>query len=118
MFSAAIAAAAWSWVEKMLQLAQRTSAPRAFRGWIRRAGWMGRGREDVAPRPARRGAESLQGLDQHGRLDGHVQGAGDARPLERLARHELVADGHPGRHLAPGDPALLAAPTGAAGVGA
>ena len=27
--AAAMAAAAWSWVEKMLQLAQRTSAPRA-----------------------------------------------------------------------------------------
>ena len=31
MPAAAIAAAAWSWVEKMLQLAQRTSAPRAMR---------------------------------------------------------------------------------------
>ena len=31
MPAAAIAAAAWSWVEKMLQLAQRTSAPRATR---------------------------------------------------------------------------------------
>ncbi len=29
--AAAIAAAAWSWVEKMLQLAQRTSAPSAVR---------------------------------------------------------------------------------------
>ncbi len=53
---AAMAAAAWSWVEKMLQLAQRTSAPRA-----------------------------VQGLDEHGRLDGHVQGAGDARALQGLA---------------------------------
>ena len=39
------------------------------------------GREDVAARPAHLGAEGLQGLDQHGRLDGHVQGAGDARAL-------------------------------------
>ncbi len=31
MPAAAIAAAAWSWVEKMLQDAQRTSAPRAIR---------------------------------------------------------------------------------------
>ncbi len=31
MPAAAIAAAAWSWVEKMLQLAQRTSAPSATR---------------------------------------------------------------------------------------
>ncbi len=39
-----MAAAAWSWVEKMLHEAQRTSAPRA-----------------------------LQGFDQHGGLNGHVQ---------------------------------------------
>ncbi len=36
----AIAAAAWSWVEKMLQLAQRTSAPSATRVSIRTAVWM------------------------------------------------------------------------------
>ena len=37
--ASAIAAAAWSWVEKMLQLAQRTSAPRAVRVSIRTAVW-------------------------------------------------------------------------------
>src|SRR5262249_1318173 len=37
---AAIAAAAWSWVEKMLQLAQRTSAPSAFRVSMSTAVWM------------------------------------------------------------------------------
>ena len=36
----AIAAAAWSWVEKMLQLAQRTCAPSATRVSIRTAVWM------------------------------------------------------------------------------
>src|SRR5664280_1858594 len=36
----ATAAAAWSWVEKMLQLAQRTSAPRAVRVSISTAVWM------------------------------------------------------------------------------
>src|SRR3984957_12552817 len=36
----AMAAAAWSWVEKMLQLAQRTWAPRAARVSIRTAVWM------------------------------------------------------------------------------
>jgi len=35
-----MAAAAWSWVEKMLHDAQRTSAPRAFRVSIRTAVWM------------------------------------------------------------------------------
>ena len=43
------------------------------------------GREDVAGRPAHLGAERLQRLDQHRGLDGHVQRAGDARALERLA---------------------------------
>ena len=35
-----MAAAAWSWVEKMLHEAQRTSAPRAFSVSIRTAVWM------------------------------------------------------------------------------
>jgi hypothetical protein len=51
----AIAAAAWSCVEKMLHDAQRTC-----------------------------GAERLQRLDQHRGLDGHVQRAGDARAAQRL----------------------------------
>src|SRR6266446_5915911 len=38
--TAAMAAAAWSWVEKMLQEAQRTSAPRACRVSISTAVWM------------------------------------------------------------------------------
>ena len=38
--AAAIAAAAWSWVEKMLHDAQRTSAPRAFSVSISTAVWM------------------------------------------------------------------------------
>jgi len=37
---AAIAAAAWSWVEKMLHEAQRTSAPSARRVSIRTAVWI------------------------------------------------------------------------------
>jgi hypothetical protein len=37
---AAMAAAAWSWVEKMLHDAQRTSAPRAFRVSISTAVWI------------------------------------------------------------------------------
>src|ERR1700733_547452 len=36
----AMAAAAWSWVEKMLQLAQRTCAPRAVRVSMRTAVWI------------------------------------------------------------------------------
>ena len=40
MPAAAIAAAAWSWVEKMLHDAQRTSAPSATRVSISTAVWM------------------------------------------------------------------------------
>ena len=47
-----MAAAAWSWVEKMLHEAQRTGAQRGQR------------------------------LDEHGGLDGHVQRAGDAGALQ------------------------------------
>src|SRR5215210_1383856 len=41
------AAAAWSWVEKMLQLAQRTSAPSATKVSIRTAVWIVMWREPV-----------------------------------------------------------------------
>ena len=61
MPASAIAAAAWSWVEKMLQR-----------------------------RPADLGAERDERLDQHGGLDRHVQRAGDARALERLRVGELA----------------------------
>ena len=52
----ATAAAAWSWVEKMLQLTQRTC-----------------------------GTERGERLDEDGGLDGHVERAGDAGAGERLA---------------------------------
>jgi hypothetical protein len=42
------------------------------------AGGVVLGREDVARGPADLGAQVLQGLDQHRRLDGHVQRARDA----------------------------------------
>ena len=74
-------------------------------------------REDVARGPAHLGAERLQRLDQHGGLDRHVQRAGDARALERLALRELVADRHQAGHLGLGDPDFLAAPVGERRVG-
>ena len=58
---AAIAAAAWSWVEKMLHELQRTVAP-----------------------------SSLQGLDQHRGLDRHVQAADDARALQGLLPRRIL----------------------------
>ena len=49
----AIAAAAWSWVEKMLQLAQRTSAPSSVSVSMRTAVWMVMWSEPVIRAPAR-----------------------------------------------------------------
>ena len=71
MPAAAIAAAAWSWVEKMLQLAQRTSAPRATRVSISTAVCTVMWSEPVIRAPfsgcSRR--ELLAGLHQAGHLD-------------------------------------------------
>ena len=67
-------------------------------------------REDVARRPANVRADRLQALDQHGRLDRHVQAARDARALQRLLFAVLLAHGHQARHLSFGDIHLLAAP--------
>ena len=76
---AAIAAAAWSWVEKMLHDAQRTSAPSCG-----------------------------QRLDQHRGLDRHVERADDARALERLRRAEFLAQRHQAGHFGFGDVDFLA----------
>src|SRR5690349_7957688 len=46
-----MAAAAWSWVEKMLQLAQRTLAPRSASVSIKTAVWMVMCREPVTRTP-------------------------------------------------------------------
>ena len=75
------------------------------------------GREDVARGPADFGAERLQRLDQHRRLDGHVQRAGDARALQRLLVAEFLAAGHQARHFGFGDVDFLAAPVGKRDVG-
>jgi hypothetical protein len=45
-------------------------------------------------------------------LNGHVQGAGDARAAQRLLRRELVADRHEARHFGFGDLDFLAPPIG------
>ena len=82
------AAAASSWVEKMLQR-----------------------------RPADLGAERDEGLDEHRRLHGHVQRAGDARARERLASAELAAQRHQARHLVLGEGDLRTADVGQGQVG-
>ena len=83
-----VAAAAWSWVEKMLQDAQRTSAP-----------------------------SDDQRLDQHGGLHCHVQRAGDARALERQHVGVFAPQRHQPGHLVLGQPDLLAAEFGEGQVG-
>ena len=83
-----MAAAAWSCVEKMLQLLQ-----------------------------VHLGAELRERLDQHGRLDRHVQAAGDARARERLARAVLPPQGHQAGHLVLGQLDFLAAPLGQREIG-
>jgi len=57
------------------------------------------GGEDVAGAPADLSAEGGEGLNEHGGLDGHVEGAGDAGPLEGLRWAELSPAGHEARHL-------------------
>ena len=90
----------------------------ALHGEDRRAG-LGDGgggvvlrRVDVARGPAHVRAQRLQRLDQHARLDGHVQRTGDARALERLLRAVFLADRHQARHFGLGHVEFLAAPVG------
>jgi hypothetical protein len=87
MPSAAMAAAAWSWVLKMLHEAQRTSAPRAVSVSISTAVWMVMCSEPVMRAPL------------------------------RLGGGELLADRHQARHLGFGDADLLAAPVGQGEIG-
>ena len=75
------------------------------------------GGEDVAAAPAHPCTERGQRLDQHGRLDRHVQGAGDAGAGQRLGRAELGPHGHQPGHLVLGQLDLLAAELGQGEVG-
>ena len=77
----------------------------------------GRGRvvlggKDIAGRPADVRAERHQGLDQYGRLYGHVQGAGDAGALQGLFCGKFIAYRNQARHLGFGNTDLLVAPIG------
>ena len=80
-------------------------------------GGMVLGAEDVARGPANAGSQGLQRLDQHGRLDRHVQAAGDARAAQGLTGREFLANGHQAGHLGLGDPNFLAPPVGERQVG-
>ena len=57
------------------------------------------GGKDVARCPADIGAQGLEGVDQHGRLDGHVQTAGHLEPLEGLLGTILFTHRHESRHF-------------------
>ena len=74
-------------------------------------------REDVARGPTNLRTERLQRLNEHGRLDGHVQRAGDAGAAQRLRRGELLADRHQARHFGLGDTDFLATPIGEGEIG-
>ena len=80
-------------------------------------GGMVLGGEDVAGSPADVRAQGMQGLDEHGRLDGHVQGAGDAQTLEGLAVAVFADALHEAGGLALGKLHLLLAEVGKAHVG-
>ncbi|MPM67815.1 hypothetical protein SDC9_114740 [bioreactor metagenome] len=56
-------------------------------------------RKNIAARPAHVRAQRLQRLDQHRRLNGHMQAAGNPDVLERLFRAVLFARSHQPRHL-------------------
>ena len=70
------------------------------------------GRIDVAGSPAHIGTQRAQRLDQHRRLDGHVQRAGHAGALQGLPGGVFLAGRHQARHLGLGDGDFLAAPVG------
>ena len=100
-------------------LLERLALPREHRHAVRRVdGSLGthhhrrrrvvlRG-EDVAARPAHLGAQLDQRLDQHGRLDRHVQRTRDARALQRLRLAVLAAQRAEAGHLVLGEVDLLA----------
>jgi hypothetical protein len=74
-------------------------------------------RIDVAGRPANVCAKGLQRFDQHRGLDGHMQGAGDARALQRLGERVFGARRHQARHFGLRDGDFLAPPSGQSDIG-
>ena len=74
-------------------------------------------RVNVARCPAHIGAQSLQGFNQHGCLNGHVQGTCHARTFEGLSGCEFFANGHQTGHFCLGNFEFFAAPIGQADIG-
>ncbi len=75
------------------------------------------GREDVARAPAHLRAERDQRLDEHRRLDRHVQRAGDPSTTQRLLVGVLTTCRHQAGHLVLGEADLLPAPFGQGQIG-
>ena len=73
--------------------------------------------ENIAARPTHIGAKVHQRLNQHGRLNRHMQRSGDAHSGQRLIRCVLLADGHQAGHLKLGDGDFFPAPIGQFNVG-
>ncbi len=59
----------------------------------------------------------MQRFDENGRLDRHVQAAGETHAVERLLPLILLAQRHEARHFGLGDGDFLAAPVGERNVG-
>ena len=70
------------------------------------------GREDIARSPAHFCAQCGQCLDQHGGLNRHVQGAGDACALQGLLRSKLFTHSHQAGHFGFSDLDFFTTPVG------
>ena len=81
-----------------------------------RGGMVLRG-ENVAACPTHFRAQADQCLNQHGRLNGHVQRAGDANARQRFGNCVLVADRHQAGHFLFGNGDFFATPVGLREVG-
>ena len=68
--------------------------------------------ENVATGPAHVRAQVHKGLNQHSRLNGHVQRTGNAHVLQWLLRGIFTADRHQAGHLVLSHFNFLAAPIG------
>jgi hypothetical protein len=90
MPDAAMAAAAWSWVEKMLHEVQVISAPRDLSVSMRTAVWMA-------------GAGSAGVIFESSQQPTHVQAASNAGALQRLVCRVLLARHHQTGHLVLGE---------------
>ena len=100
-------------LERLALPCEDRHAPQVVRGSVRAAddggGGMVLGGEDVAAGPTHLGSEDGQGLDQHRRLDGHVERAADPGSGQRLLVGELGPQGHQAGHLMFGQADLVAA---------